>query len=96
MVITTEQHLRRIQDKVQQLVKQHSVLQKENQSLREELALVKKEASEVRESSTTLKQQVEILKYSSGEMSEDDKKQFERRINGYLKEIDRCITLLSQ
>ncbi|MFC0775195.1 hypothetical protein [Terrimonas alba] len=93
---TTEQHLRRIQDKVQQLVKQHSVLQKENQSLKEELDLVKKEASEVRENSNTLKQQVEILRYSNGEMGEEDKKQFEKRINGYLKEIDRCITMLSR
>lgn len=93
---TTEQHLRRIQDKVQQLVKQHSVLQKENQSLKEELDLVKKEASEVRENSNTLKQQVEILRYSNGEMGEEDKKQFEKRINGYLREIDRCITMLSR
>lgn len=93
---TTEQHLRRIQDKVQQLVKQHSVLQKENQSLKEELALVKKQASEAREDSNTLKQQVEILRYSNAEMGEDDKKQFEKRINGYLKEIDRCITMLSR
>lgn len=91
----TEQHLRRIQDKVLQLVKQQSILQKENQSLKEELALVKKEAQEVKESSNTLKQQVEILKYSNGEMSGEDKKQFEKRINGYLKEIDRCITMLS-
>ena len=93
---TTEQHLRRIQDKVQQLVKQHSVLQKENQSLKEELALVKKEASEARENSNTLKQQVEILRYCNGEMGEEDKKQFEKRINGYLREIDRCITMLSR
>lgn len=78
-----------------QLVKQHSVLQKENQSLKEELALIKKQASEAREDSNSLKQQVEILRYSNAEMGEDDKKQFEKRINGYLKEIDRCITMLS-
>ena len=29
-------------------------------------------------------------------MDEDEKKQFEKRINTYLKEIDRCITMLSQ
>lgn len=93
---TTEQHLRRIQDKVQLLVKQHTVLQKENQSLKEELALAKKETSTAREDLNMLKQQVEILRYSNGEMGEDDKKQFEKRINGYLKEIDRCITMLSR
>ncbi|MGZ5219907.1 MAG: hypothetical protein ACXWWD_03390 [Chitinophagaceae bacterium] len=93
---TTEQHLKRIQDKVQQLLKQHIALQKENQSLKDELESIKKETSRFRENSETLKQQVEILKYSNGEMDDEDKKQFEKRINTYLKEIDRCITMLSR
>jgi len=92
----SEQHLKRIQDKVQQLLKQHIALQKENQSLKDELDSLKKETSQFRENSETLKQQVEILKYSNGEMTEEDKKQFEKRINTYIKEIDRCITMLSR
>ena len=92
----SEQHLKRIQDKVQQLLKQHIALQKENLSLKDELDGLKKEASQFRENSETLKQQVEILKYSNGEMTEEDKKQFEKRINTYIKEIDRCITMLSR
>lgn len=95
-VNTTEEHLKRIQDKVQQLLKQHIILQKENQSLKVELDNIKKEASQFRENSETLKQQVEILKYSNGEMSNEDKKQFEKRINSYIKEIDRCITMLGR
>ena len=91
---TTEQHLKRIQDKVQQLLKQHTALQKENQSLKEELDSIKKEASQFQENSDSLKQQVEILKYSNGEMGDEDKKQFEKRINSYIKEIDRCIAML--
>ena len=93
---TTEEHLKRIQDKVQQLLKQHITLQKENQSLKDELDSIKKETSQFRENSETLKQQVEILKYSNGEMGGEDKKQFEKRINTYIKEIDRCITMLSR
>jgi len=92
----SEQNLKRIQDKVQQLLKQHIALQKENQSLKDELDSLKKETSQFRENSETLKQQVEILKYSNGEMTEEDKKQFEKRINTYIKEIDRCITMLSR
>jgi len=95
-VNTTEEHLKRIQDKVQQLLKQHIILQKENQSLKNELDSIKKEASQFRENSETLKQQVEILKYSNGEMGDEDKKQFEKRINSYIKEIDRCITMLGR
>ena len=93
---STEQHLKSIQDKVQQLLKQHIALQKENQSLKDELESIKKDASQFRENSETLKQQVEIMKYSNGQMDVEDKKQFEKRINTYLKEIDRCITMLSR
>jgi hypothetical protein len=93
---TTEQHLKRIQHKVQQLLKQYIALQKENESLKQELEGIKKEAFTFRENSESLKQQVEILKYNNGEMDDNDKKQFEKRINTYLKEIDRCVAMLSQ
>ena len=77
-------------------MKQHAILQKENQSLREELGQIKKQVEDFNVSSETLKQQVEILKYNNGEMDETEKKQFEKRLNSYLKEIERCITMLSQ
>ena len=95
-VSTTEQHLKRIQDKLQLLLKQHVILQKENQSLKDELGQLRKQADEFNTSSETLRQQVEILKYNNGEMDEAEKKQFEKRLNSYLKEIERCITMLSQ
>jgi chromosome condensin MukBEF complex kleisin-like MukF subunit len=94
-VNTTEQHLKRIQDKLQQLLKQHSVLQKENQLLREELDILRNQTEKYNAAADKLKQQVEILQYTNGEMEDEEKKQFEKRINGYLKEIDRCITMLS-
>ncbi len=93
---TTEQHLRIIQDKLQQLLKEHSVLQKENIKLKEELGSTRQKNGEQQKGLDELKQQVSILKVSSGEMSETDKKEFEKRINGYLKEIDRCIALLGE
>jgi hypothetical protein len=43
-----------------------------------------------------LEQQVSILKFAAGEMSEKDKKEFEKKINLYLKEIDKCIAFLGQ
>ena len=93
---TSEQHLKRVQDKLQQFLKGHAILQKENQSLKEELGQLKKQAEDFNSSAERLKQQVEILKYNAGEMDEEEKKQFEKRLTGYLKEIDRCITMLSQ
>ena len=95
-VNATEQHLKRIQEKVQHLLKQHTALQKENETLRDELGQLRKEASQFRENSATLQQQVEIMKYNNGDMDAEDRKQFEKRINSYIKEIDRCIAMLSK
>lgn len=93
---SSEQHLRRVQDKLQQLLKLHIQLQRENQSLKDEVSQLRKQADEVSLSAETLKQRVEILRYNNGDLDADEKKQFEKRLNGYLKEIDRCITMLSQ
>ena len=92
----TEQHLKRIQDKLQQLLKQHAAVQKENSKLKQDFELAKQKIAAQQKGTDELKQQVSILKVSAGEMSEADKKDFEKRINGYLKEIDHCITLLGQ
>lgn len=91
----TEIQLKRIQDKLQGLLKQHAVLQKENVQLKAELNDSKSEVSSHKKNVDELKQQVDILKFSAGEMNETDKKAFEKRINSYLKEIDKCIALLS-
>jgi chromosome segregation ATPase len=89
-----EEQLKRIQDKLQQLLKQYAAVQKENQKLKEELEKAGRHVSQHEGSIDGLKQQVSILKLNAGEMSETDKKEFEKRINGYLKEIDRCIAMI--
>lgn len=92
----SEQHLKRIQDKLQLLLKHHANLQKENLALKNDMNLLKDQAGEYYSTTEKLKQQVEILKYTNGaEMDEEEKKQFEKRINGYVREIDRCIAMLS-
>ncbi|MEI9946091.1 MAG: hypothetical protein WDN26_17945 [Chitinophagaceae bacterium] len=96
MAETTEQHIKRIQDKLQQVLKRFAVLQKENQSLKEELNSNRRNSLQYQENAEQLKQKIEILKYSGGEMGDAEKKQFEKRINTYLKEIDRCIVMLGE
>ena len=91
-----EVQLKRIQDKLQQLLKQYAVLQKENTRMKEELQRDTKNTLVNQQYIDDLKQQVEVLKITSGNWDETDKKEFEKRINSYIKEIDRCITLLSE
>ena len=89
-------HIKRIQEKLQQLIKQHHELQKENSQLKKELERSAKQSSQHQQTIETLKQQVEVLEISSGNWDEHDKKEFEKRINHYIKEIDKCIALFSE
>jgi hypothetical protein len=36
-----------------------------------------------------------MLKASSGKMNEKDKHDFEKRINRYIKDLEKCITMLN-
>jgi predicted RecB family endonuclease len=91
-----EKQLKRIQDKLQQVLKDHSSLQKENLRLKEDLDKNRTQTFAHQQNIEDLKQQVEVLKISSGDWDPNDKKEFEKRINSYIKEIDRCIALLSE
>ncbi len=92
--VNPEAQLKRIHDKLQQLLKQSAALQKENARLKDQLRNMESAAAVQHDTVETLKQQTEILKYSAGEMNAADKKEFEKRVNFYIKEIDRCIALL--
>ena len=91
-----EDQLKRIYDKLQLLVKQQQLLQKENRQLKDDLKRSQQANQQQQEDLEKLKQQVDVLKFSNGEMDPEEKKQFEKRINSYVKEIDRCIALLSE
>lgn len=91
-----EKNIKRINDKLQRLLKNYQLLQKDNQRqslLIEELTKVKEKGSQ---QITALREQVSILKAATGLMNEAEKKTFEKTINQYIKEIDKCIGLLNE
>ena len=94
--MTVDQQFNTINEKLQQLLRQYNRLQKENERLREELNQSNEKERQVHSRVDELQQQISILKLSSGDMNEKDKKEFEKKINQYLKEIDKCISFLSQ
>jgi phage host-nuclease inhibitor protein Gam len=91
-----EIQIKRVQEKLQQLLKRQDDVQKENTRLKKEIGHSAQQISQQRELINSLKQQVEVLKISSGNWDEKDKKEFEKRINNYIREIDKCIALLSE
>jgi chromosome segregation ATPase len=91
-----EEQIKRISEKLQQLLKQHQLLQKENDKLHKELGDIKKLYGEKARQIDELDQKVAVLKTATNNMSDADKKELEKRLNGYIKEIDRCIEMLGE
>lgn len=91
-----EQQLKRVNEKLQQFLRQYQSLQKENEKLKQDIQLMTSRYNALNDQTEKLEQQTEILKLSKGEMSETEKKAFEKRLNQYVKEIDRCIALLNE
>lgn len=91
-----EDHIKRVNNKLQQLLKHYQLLKKENEKLKETLKDLQLTREQEVEQISLLQQQVSILKTSIGQMTEPDKKAFEKQINQYIKEIDKCIGLLSE
>ncbi|MBK8786011.1 MAG: hypothetical protein IPO01_08890 [Chitinophagaceae bacterium] len=91
-----ENHIKRINDKLQQLLKNYQLLQKENQRQSELIATLQQTKEKDKEQITALQEKVTILKAATGNMNEADKKAFEKNINQYIREIDKCIGILSE
>lgn len=91
-----EQHIQRINEKMQQLLKQYRASQKETEKLKKELADIKSLQNEKNRQMEELEQRVAILKTATNNLNETDKKELEKRLNQYIREIDRCIAMLSE
>jgi prefoldin subunit 5 len=91
-----EHQIERIHQKIQLLLKQQQSLQKSNAQLTEELRGLKKQKQHYLETIDELQQQLIVLKAAKSELTEEEKKTFEKRLGQYIREIDRCITLLSE
>ena len=99
-----------LRDENQQLKADLENVTKNADLLREELALLITERQELKTELerqlpleqalkvqiTELEDQISRLQSSPGKMDDATRKTFEKQLNHYIKEIDRCIALLSQ
>ena len=93
---SAEFRVRRIQDKLQQLLRQRDLLLKENGRLKEEVRQLQEEQHYQTLKLEQLQQQTEIQKVTNTAMSEGEKKALEKKLGQYIREIDRCIALLGE
>jgi chromosome segregation ATPase len=94
--MTIDQQFNTIHDKLQQLLKAYGRVQKENERLKDELQKARDNEQIMNHRFDEIQQQVSVMKLGTSDMSERDKKEFEKKINRYIKEIDKCITYLSE
>lgn len=94
--MATEEYILRIHEKLQQLLKQYNVLQKENEKLNSRLKETEEKQEMQLKKIEELEQKIAVLKTIAIPLNETDKKDLEKRLNSYLKDIDRCITMLSE
>lgn len=89
-------HLANIREKIQLLQKEQFLLMREAEKLREQVMVQQEQLALLAEKNDALQQQVEILRTAAGQNDSEAKKQFEKRINQYLKDIDQVIAHLNQ
>ena len=77
------------------LVKRYTALKKDNQNLSEQLRDLEEKKQQHDSTVQKLQEKINILQMSAGQVNDSNHKEFEKRINDYIKEIDKCIGLLS-
>jgi len=92
---TIEVHINSINTKLQQLLKKYAALKKENAILHHELEERRTNEKHFLDRIDSLEMQAGMLRASSGKMNEKDKHDFEKRINQYIKDLEKCIAMLN-
>jgi chromosome segregation ATPase len=91
-----ELHISQVNSKLQTLLKRYSVLQKQTVQQQEQIEMLKSQLEGNEQKIKALEEQQYILKAAAGSLNATDKKAFEQTIAKYIREIDKCIALLSE
>ncbi|WP_207492211.1 hypothetical protein [Aridibaculum aurantiacum] len=89
-----DEQVKRIEAKVQQLLKEYRQSQREVQRLQEDKLALQHQLQVQVQKSNELAQTISVMKIHSLTENDTSKKELEKRINSYLKEIDKCLALL--
>lgn len=87
-------HINHLQEKLQLLIKEYKQLQKENNRLLKDIAAAKTEKETKLNQLNQLEQKVAAIQLTSGNWNDTEKASLQKKIDAYLKEIDKCLALL--
>ncbi|MFN5056320.1 MAG: hypothetical protein ACK5EP_09740 [Bacteroidota bacterium] len=89
-----QEHINTIQDKLSTLIERYNGLLKENERLKKSLNDSTEELQLLREKNDQITLQLNMLKVAASEESKESRNALEKKINEYIKEIDKCIAQL--
>lgn len=85
------EQIKTLQDKLQLVLKKYQSLAKDNERLEQQALVLGQQNQQYRQELERLQQKNTILKAAKSEWNEGDKKEFEKKINQYVREIDKVI-----
>jgi chromosome segregation ATPase len=89
-----DEQIQRIEEKLSLLLKEYNLARKEIQRLQKENIRLNDLVQSYNDQSNKLHQKDEVLKINTGNLSSNTRKDLEKKIEAYLKDIDKCLALL--
>ncbi|MFZ9239980.1 MAG: hypothetical protein ACO22R_02465 [Chitinophagaceae bacterium] len=89
-----QEHINTIQDKLSTLIERYNGLLKENERMKKSLNDSTEELQLLREKNDQITLQLNMLRVAASEESKESRNALEKKINEYIKEIDKCIAQL--
>lgn len=94
-MIALKKSLEQLQEKLQLLIKQYGILEKENQQLQLSLSKQENKNKEMSAQLNASKHQLTVSRMQKSDMSPLDKEKWVSQIDQYIKEIDTAIKNLN-
>lgn len=91
-----ENQIKQFQERLQHLLKQYAVLQKENKNLKQDLEELKQAFFEQAQASEKLQQKLDASLLLSNELESATRKELSKKIQNYIDEIDKYIQSLKK
>ena len=88
--------IKNIKEKLQLLIKQYQQLKKENLQLQIALENAHAINNEQEEQIRQLQHKIDTAQIGSSQLSKEEKATLEKRIDGYIREINTCLSLLNK
>ena len=95
-MVNLDEQLQNLQKKLLHFAKEYQSLLQENKRLKNEVDTSKKKLRETNSQLEVLQRQTDAVKLGNLVLNDADKKNLQKRIDIYLKEIEKCLQIINE